>query len=119
MKSVLFVLALVSASNVFASESYLVCEKVPAAGIVKIEIVKDGEMLRLVETMKDEASEKLVARVSKAFSIAAFEKNAIPALSENNGYRRQLIREGKGRYSIASSDECSTSYTTLSCKEQL
>lgn len=119
MKSVLFALALVSVSNVFAAESYLVCEKVPVTGIAKIEIVKTGDSLRLIETATDAFSDKAVVHVSKSFSFAEFEKNEIPALTEHNGYQRQLIRQAHGQYLISSSDECSTSLTTLSCKEAL
>jgi hypothetical protein len=119
MKSlILSLLSLVVSFSAFASdEPLLVCERVPVSGIEKIVIEKDGAELRLIEIQDAHGVSKGAATVSQPFSLEAFQAGELPALSEHNGYRRKLVRSGRNSYVLESSDECTTSFITLSCKE--
>lgn len=116
------VLGLVIGASAQASEgkTVVVCTGTHFDDLTKIEIQETdlkGQYL-IIETLYDSVIKEEKYRYSPVFSMAEIEKSEFPELSPwVSNYTRKLIRDADGTYGIVLSDECTTNYNSLTCKE--
>lgn len=97
----------------------VLCASTPFSDLLKIEIQETdlkGQYV-MVETLYDAYTKKTSSKVSDVFSMEEIEKSELPELTEWAGYTRTLIRNGPNDYTMSVVDECTSSYSTISCVE--
>jgi len=116
------VLGLVIGASAQASEGKIVvsCTGTHFDDLTKIEIQETDlkGQYQIVETLFDSVIKEEKYRYSKVFSMKEIEASEFPELTPwVSNYTRKLIRDADGTYGIVLSDECTTSYDSLICKE--
>jgi hypothetical protein len=115
----LLALALGSASLASAGEVRVTCGETRYSDLrgIRIEETDLEGQYQIVETLYDSANHTTEERYSPVFGMDEIEKSEFPSLTSWFGYTRTLIRFGRDHYAIEVRDECSSSMTTIDCKE--